>query len=214
MSPLNGTGRVADDLYLLAHDEVTGKPRLNARAAGLGLAGALLAELELSDNIRLQPDWIMVADRAPPPDRLARAVLGLIASEPGRLAARECLLFLARTAAGDVALRLEQAGYLRRESSRRAWRGDRWVPVNSNSALAPVVRVKAAMDPAQPGDARNAALAGLAAACGLAPHLAPYLPPKAHDRLEEAALRLQPSLRDLIARTQAAVDSALLSQRL
>jgi hypothetical protein len=40
---LSGTGRLADDLYLLAHHEITGKPHLQPRAAGLGLAGALLA---------------------------------------------------------------------------------------------------------------------------------------------------------------------------
>ena len=42
---LGGTGRVADDLYLIAHHEVSGKPYLSPRAAGIGLAGGLLAEL-------------------------------------------------------------------------------------------------------------------------------------------------------------------------
>jgi Golgi phosphoprotein 3 (GPP34) len=40
---LGGTGRLADDLYLLAHHDVTGKPYLQPRAIGIGLAGALLA---------------------------------------------------------------------------------------------------------------------------------------------------------------------------
>jgi hypothetical protein len=31
---LSGTGRLADDLYLMAHHEVTGKPYLQPRAAG------------------------------------------------------------------------------------------------------------------------------------------------------------------------------------
>ena len=44
---LGGTGRVADDLYLLAHHEATGKPHLQPLAAGLGLAGGLLAEFML-----------------------------------------------------------------------------------------------------------------------------------------------------------------------
>src|SRR6266699_3288876 len=139
---LSGTGRLADDLYLLAHHEVTGKPHLQPRAAGLGLAGALLAELMLSGKIYLQPDRIMVADRSPPQDGLAQSVLGLVVSEPGQLAARDWLLFLARTAAEDVALRLEQSGYLTRISSRRPWRGERWAPVDSDCAFAPFLRVK------------------------------------------------------------------------
>lgn len=213
MAQLSGTGRLADDLYLLAHHEVTGKLHLQPRAAGLGLAGALLAELMLSGKIYLQPDQIMVADRSPPGDGLARSVLGLLVSEPEQHAPRDWLLFLARTAAEDVALRLEQSGYLTRISSRRPWRGQRWIPVDSDCAFAPFLRAKSALDSSKPITAQNAALAGLAAACGLGRQMALYLPPKAHHRLQEAAQQLHPSLRDLITQTQAAVDSALLSHR-
>ena len=213
MAQLSGTGRLADDLYLLAHHEISGKLHLQPRAAGLGLAGALLAELMLSGKIYLQPDQIMVADRSPPGDGLARSVLGLLVSEPEQHAPRDWLLFLARTAAEDVALRLEQSGYLTRISSRRPWRGQRWIPVDSDCAFAPFLRAKSALDSSKPITAQNAALAGLAAACGLGRQMALYLPPKAHHRLQEAAQQLHPSLRDLIPQTQAAVDSALLSHR-
>ena len=40
-----------------------------------------------------------------------------------------------------------------------------------------------------------------------------YLPPNARRRLDEAVGQLDPGLRELIAQTQAAVDSALLSHR-
>jgi hypothetical protein len=213
VAQLSGTGRLADDLYLLAHHEISGKLHLQPRAAGLGLAGALLAELMLSGKIYLQPDQIMVADRSPPGDGLARSVLGLLVSEPEQHAPRDWLLFLARTAAEDVALRLEQSGYLTRISSRRPWRGQRWIPVDSDCAFAPFLRAKSALDSSKPITAQNAALAGLAAACGLGRQMALYLPPKAHHRLQEAAQQLHPSLRDLITQTQAAVDSALLSHR-
>src|SRR5207302_8432860 len=46
---MSGTGLVADDLYLLAHDDRTGKPLLHPRPLGIGLAGGLLAELILAD---------------------------------------------------------------------------------------------------------------------------------------------------------------------
>ncbi len=62
---LSGTGRLADALYLLAHHEVTGQPHPQPRAIGLGLAGALLAELMLSGTIRLWPGglWWPTAPR-------------------------------------------------------------------------------------------------------------------------------------------------------
>lgn len=214
MADLNGTGRLADDLYLLAHDDVTGRPRLHPRAAGLGLAGALLAELALPGSIRVEPDRIIVAGRSPPGDGLARAVLEVIASEPVQLAARDWLLFLARTAAVDVAVRLERAGYLTRIASRRPWHGERWVPVDSSCAFAPVLRVKSSLDPAQPVPDQNAVLTGLAAACGLSSHLALYLPSDARGRFDQAVSRLHPGLRNLIAQTRAAVDSALLTHRM
>jgi Golgi phosphoprotein 3 (GPP34) len=210
---LSGTGRLADDLYLVAHHEQTGKPHLQPRALGLGLAGTLLAELMLSRSIRLWRGVITAADGILPGDDLARSVLGQVASEREHLPPRDWLLYLARTAAGDVARQLEQSGYLTRVSTWRFSRGERWVPLDADCAFAPLVRVKSALAPSGPVAAQNAALGGLAAACGLGHQLALYLPPHAHRRLEEAAGQLDPGLRELIAQTQAAVDSALLAHR-
>ena len=60
---------------------------------------------------------------------------------------------------------------------------------------------------------RGAAVAGVAAAGGLGPRLSLYAPPKVRGCLDQVMLQLDPGLRDLIAQTQAAVDSALLSHR-
>src|ERR1039457_6469058 len=210
---LSGTGRLADDLYLLAHHEITGKPHLQPRAVGLGLAGALVAELMLVGTICIRPDGVMVTDRTPPGDELARSVMGLVLSEHERHAAQRWLLFLARTAAADVAGRLEQSGYLTRVSTRRFGRGERWVPVDADSAFAPLVRVKSVLSSSQPVTVQSAVLAGLAAACGLGHQLSLYLPPHARRRLDAAVEELDPGLRDLIAQTRAAVDSAVLSHR-
>ncbi len=65
MVSLTGTGRLADDVYLLAHHEVSGRPFLHARVLGLGLAGALLAELVLEGKIFIRPGEVVVADRPP-----------------------------------------------------------------------------------------------------------------------------------------------------
>jgi hypothetical protein len=213
MARLTGTGRLADDLYLMAHHEVSGKPLLQPRAVGLGLAGALLAELMLSGRIRIGPGRVAVADPTPPEDALAGSVLDLVLGESEQHDLGTWLLFLARTAAADVAQRLARSGYLSRASARRGWRGARWVPVDAECAFVPVARVKSALDPSRALNVHGAALAGLAGACGLGSRLALYLPPKADRALGEAVRRLDPGLRELIARTQAAVDSALLSHR-
>jgi hypothetical protein len=140
-------------------------------------------------------------------------VLSLVAGEPERHPARDWLLFLARTATQDVAGRLEQSGYLTTVTSRRPFRARQPVPADPDSAFAPLLRVKSALDPSRPPAAQNVTLAGLAVACGLGRHLALYLPEGAHHRIQQATRQLHPCLQDLVAHTQAAVDSALLSHR-
>ena len=210
---LAGTGRLADDLYLMAHHEATGRPLLQPRAAGLGLAGALLAELTLAGAIDISGGQVAAAGPAPPEDGLARGVLGQVHGEHQPHPARDWLAFLARTAPADVARRLEQSGYLTRASARWPWRGERWVPADPDCAFAPVARVKSALDPSRPGTAQGAALAGLAAACGLGARLALWLPPGSRRRLDAVTGQLDPGLREVIAQTRAAVDGAVLSHR-
>jgi len=214
---LSGTGLVADDLYLMAHHEITGKPYLQPRALGLGLAGGLLAELMLEGSISLRHDGVVVAGRTLPGDGLACHVRGLVAAEHEPHPARDWLLFVARTAAGDVARRLERSGYVTRASGRGPWRAGRWVPVDADSAFAPMLRGRSALDATRPLSVNGAALAGLATACGLGYRLAEYAPPRTGRSLEETVAQLGPALRELIAQTQtqtqAAVDGALLSHR-
>lgn len=70
MVGLTGTGLVADDLYLLAHHDVSGKPFLQQRALGLGLAGALLAELVLVAALRAGPGGLVAGGGVRVPDQL------------------------------------------------------------------------------------------------------------------------------------------------
>ena len=210
---LDGTGRLADDLYLMAHNDVSGRPYLQPRALGLGLAGALLAELVLAGSIQARPQGLVVISHAPAEEGLARSVLGLVLSERERHAAGEWLQFVSRTAAAGVARRLGESGYLTRVSSRRPWRGERWVPVDSDCAFIPLTRARASLDPSRPVTAAGAVLVGLAAACGLGPRLLAYAPPGGRRSPEAAAAVLQAGLRYLIAQTRAAVDSAVLAHR-
>lgn len=211
MTGLGGTGRLADDLYLLAHNDISGKPFLQPRATGIGLAGALLAELMLSDHIQIALEGIVVTRVAPPAEQLAHHVLDLVTGEHDDHAVREWLLYIGRTAADDVARRLERQGYLARRGSR--WRAARWVPVDADSAFAPLLRARSALDVSRPLTLHSAMLVGLLTACGLGFRLAQYAPPRAGRSVEQAVAQLGPGPRELIAQTQAAVDGALLAHR-
>ena len=209
---LGGTGRVADDLYLLAHHDVTGKPLLQPRSLSIGLAGALLAELMLGGSLSVSREGAVTAHRTWPADDLARHVRDQIAAESEPHPVGEWLVFLARSTAWDVARRLEWAGYLRHARSRVPFRSGRWVPVDPDWAFTPVVRVRAALNLDRPLVSEQTALAGLAIACGLGFRLDQYQIP-ADREVHQAAGRLGPGLCWLITQTQVAIDSALLSHR-
>jgi hypothetical protein len=218
MSPgLDGTGRLADDLFLLAHDDVTGKPYIQPRPLGLGLGAGLLAELVLTGALAVTGDRITVTARhRPPGDELARHVLGLVAGEREAHPVRDWLAYVARTAPAGVASRLAAAGYLAPARRLVPWRPTRWVPADRDSAFSPVLRARAALDAGRPLTAYAAALTGLAEACGLGFRLAEYAPAHRARPLDQMAARLRdrdPSLGDLITQTRTAVDSALLAHR-
>jgi len=209
---LGGTGLVADDLYLMAHHEVSGRPFLQPRPLGIGLAGGLLAELMLGGCVFVDYGGVVAARRTWPGDRLARQVRDQVAGESERHPVPEWLLFLGQSAASDVAARLEQAGYVTRAGGRVPWRAPRWVPVDPDWAFAPLLRARPATDAAQPLPAHAAVLAGLAAGCGLRFRLDQYLP-AAGRSVEEAVGQLPPDLQKLTGAVQAAVDGAVLAHR-
>jgi len=210
MTGLAGTGLIADDLYLLAHDDMTGRPFLQPQALGVGLAAALLAELIIGGAVSMRADHVFPGALVPPSNGLAGYVIGVLLSEAEPHPIGDWLVFLARTAAHDVARRLEHSGYLARVSSRRPWRADRFVPVDADSAFAPMLQVRSALNAARPLTAHAAALTGLTVACGLGFRLDQY---QAHGgrTVQEAVAWLGPALRELIAQTRIAVDSSVLS---
>jgi hypothetical protein len=200
-------------LYLIGHHEVTGRMHLSLRAAGLGLAGALLAEMILAGAITMDAGTVIPAGPGHADDALTAAVADQIAGETPHRPVADWLAFLSRTAPADVAARLARAGYLVLVR-RRPWQAARFIPVDPDCAFAPIARLKAALHLDRPGDAQAIALAGLAAACGLGPRLALYLPAGARTRTDALVSLLAPELREVITQTQAAVDAAVLAHRM
>jgi Golgi phosphoprotein 3 (GPP34) len=209
---LGGTGLVADDLYLMAHHETSGRPFLQPRPLGIGLAGALLAELMLDGHVFVGDDGAVAADPTLPGDDLARQIRDQIVGEPEPHVVLEWLLFLGQSAAGGVGRRLERAGYLIRVGGRVPWRSPRWVPADPDWAFAPLLRARPATDAARPLTAHAAILAGLATGCGLRFRLDQYLP-TAGRSIEQAVSLLTPDLRQLDGSVQAAVAGAVLAHR-
>jgi hypothetical protein len=208
---LRWTARVADDLYLLSHDDMTGRPVLRPRVLGLGLAAGLVAELLLAGAAAVRTGRIVAVGHAPLSCRLACRVRDQIAAEPEPHPPRDWLAFFARNARHDVARRLERHGHLRQSGS-LPWRRTRPVPVNPAWASAPLVRIRWTLDANRPLRPHDAVLAGLAVACGLWSRISQYLTPAGRG-LDEALIQLRPGLREVITQTQALVDGAVMCGR-
>lgn len=224
---LHGTERVADDLYLIAHHEVTGRPYLPPRVLGAGLAGGLLAEVLTAAGaplITLNGGCIeLTRDRGNSPrprpagapgEPLARQVISAIAAEPKVRPVRDWLLFIGQSAADMVAGRLRLDGYLslpRRSRIPGRWR---WpVPGEPEWALCAVMRARAAAEAGKgPPTAYGALLAGLAIGCGLGFRLTSLTDAPLRDTAELLDL-LGPRVRELAAHVQATAATLMASPR-
>jgi hypothetical protein len=222
-SRLHGTGRVADDLYLIAHHEFSGRPYLSPRCAGIGLAGGLLAELLAVPAPLITVDRGCVRPvcggnggvtgrRARQFEPLAGRVLDLIVAESAFRPVRDWLLFLGKTCAADVAGRLERSGYLTRCGGRLPGRTRRPVPADGDWAQCALLRAHAALDPARTLTAYPALVTGLAVACGLGFRFSGLS--SAPARSTQDVMRVLPGpVQELIAHVQATADASLLSAR-
>src|SRR5215470_10146321 len=69
---------LADEFFLIAHEERSGRSRLHPRATGLGLAAGLLGELILLERVQVYRGELAVVSREPPGDALQHNVLDLL----------------------------------------------------------------------------------------------------------------------------------------
>jgi hypothetical protein len=205
-SPMQGTGLVADDLYLLAHHDRTGKALVPPRVLGITLAAGLLAEMLIAESIRVSADGSVVPGDPRRLDPLTAHLHQVMLREDQTRPVRDWLLFSARTAADDIGARLQRSGFL--FWSRRWWMPwrPRRVPVDPNWAFAAVIRAT------RPHSVQGAALAALVTACGLTFRLTESgnPPSLSHDDLLRA---LAPPVRGLIPHVQATVASVVLAHR-
>lgn len=203
---------LADEFFLLAHDDMTGKPKLHLRVAGYGLAGALLGELILEGRITVRSGAVSVLNQHPPSDALAHLVLDQLVNESEHRAVRVWLDYLGQNARDMVGDRLVRAGVVRRHEARRLLRAaTTYRPVDINTAAWPVARLRGLLDRAETIRLPDAVLLGLVVATDLTrPVLSRTECPPQVARILAA---LPPGLRELLAQIEAAAGAAVISPR-
>jgi hypothetical protein len=214
---------LADDLYFIAHDSVSGGARLHRTAVDLGLAAALLAEVLLAGWAAMEGGLLTAVDVRPaaPPDLatracgpedvpLARAVWNQVVQEPWRHPLRTWLTVLAPDAEQRVVDRLAAAGHLAVARSRRA-RPGRAEPTDWNTAGWPAARLAILLERRDQFSWHDLVLLVLLDAIGLRDFLTALQPGarEYHNKLLGHAT-LQHSIAELADHTRTAVAAAVL----
>ena len=202
---------LADEVFLIALDDRTGRFRQHLRAVALGLAGALMAELMLAERVVLHGGTVVAANRQAPADALAHVTLDHVAGESARHSLRTWLTFFAHTSVDRVGTRLERAGLIQRTTSRRiTGREVRWMPHSSAEAATPGFRVGHLLRNERPHDVAQAALAGLVDAAGLSRSVLAGASARTVQYRDFVVSTLPPDLAALLQATRSAVaDTAL-----
>ncbi|GIG63595.1 hypothetical protein Lfu02_79670 [Longispora fulva] len=200
---------VVADLYLLAHDEISGGPLASAQAVAVGLAAGLVAEL-MSVGLVLLTERRL--DLTRPAANLADGLLAKVASDLEQVRGGDLarwLRFWADDAVTGVRARLVDAGRLREKQRRRfGWsRSPTFVPTSWQYAAGRAVLLRSALTdpPAAPPSMRL--LAGLVHAVSLTDWLTRDQR-SLRRAVPDMVAGLPPPLRHLLAVTAATVASA------
>ena len=207
--------RLADELFLIAHDDYSGKTGAATNLLEAALAGAALGELLLDRRISVVRGEVSAADHRVWHEPVTDRILGEIIHRGDGHAVRSWIAFLAPQLLEQVGDRLASAGTVRRETSRGLSLRTtvRWPGVDPNRVARPRIRLTATLERSdQPLDRRTTVLASLVHSIGMTRVL--NLRDKSTLKRISAARRLlPPDLADLLSAVEAGMSANALSVR-
>jgi Golgi phosphoprotein 3 (GPP34) len=219
MSKRGVAALLADQFYLIAHDDRAGRSRLHPRATSLGLAACLVGELVLLDRVRVYGGELTVVNRNPPGDALAHNVLDLLIVQRQHRELRTWLAYLSQDAATRVGERLLRAGAVE-PVLRWSLRGTttHYTPMSSdqrNGAAWATVRLGDMLAQGREMSLADRVLAGMVMATGLTRYvLWDHLVHRHGMTYLYAVVESLPvDLRELIEQTEASVGAVLAAGR-
>jgi hypothetical protein len=206
---------LADEFFLIAHEDRTGRSRLHPRATGLGLAACLVGELMVQGRVRAVCGELTVVNRRPPGDLLAHNVLDLLVAQPQHRDLRIWLALLAQDAEARVGERMLRAGMVE-PITRRRLTGTQMLympvrPDQRNAAVWASARLANLLVNGRPMDINDRLLVALVAATGLTRHVLwnPTVHRPGITHLYTVVDSLPPDARELVEHTEASVGTVL-----
>jgi hypothetical protein len=206
---------LADDLFLLAHDRQSGKPRLPESALGIGLSSGLLAELMFSGCVVVTQSQLLLGEYPPPDDQLAQALFEQVRNQlyqqPMMLA--EWIVNRRHYVIELVADRLVREQHVIRDTHRRLGRTViRYVPVSPSDVFMRGQRLATFLRNRMELTELDVVLAALTMLMSIGNDLI-ELDSDGRDHLERLIPQLPVPLRELLAATDSAVSASLRSPR-
>lgn len=206
---------LADEFFLINHDDLNGKPLLRRDLLGSGLVVALLAELIMQDRAALREGRVTVLDREAHGDDATDFVIDSLEMQRSAHSVRVWTDNLDDTAYELVARRLVARGVVRRVRPRRllGTRKEHFPSVHRD-AVQPLVSLNEVIENPGQADAQQALLVAMMAATGAERVLANE---PDRDRINTAVARLvgrlPAELAQLLTGLEEAIAARLLSVR-
>jgi Golgi phosphoprotein 3 (GPP34) len=204
---------LADELFLVGHDEYTGKPLISDNVLDTGLAGAVLGELVLSGRVHVGEDSVVIPyDQRPHGERVTDAALAEVLKQRDGHPVRSWVEYLRDHSRMMVAPRLMQKGLIERVQARVMLKQTiRYPAIDRMRAASPRARLRFLLDHPASLDEQSAVLGGLVRATAMEYVVGGGSPRDARDGLERMEMALRAELRTLIAGVDAAVAAIALS---
>lgn len=198
---------LAEEFFLIAHDDHTGRGLLDADVLAVGLAGAVLAGLVLAGRVTVLDGKVALMDERPAGDPIGDPLIAALRQEGEQRTVRAWIDELRDGLTATVAEDLEARGVIRpvvaRQPVHRRPRV-RYPAVAPVRAVRPRVRLGHALGRAVRVDARTALLAAIVRATGLAGWFIDVYGPPVRGQLARISANLPPSLRTLITAVERA----------
>ena len=160
---------LADELFLVGHDQYSGKPQVSDSALDSGLAGAVLGELVLSGRLAVGEDTVVaVLDQRPYGERVSDAAMAEILKQRDPHPVRAWVEYLRDHARSMVAPRVIHRGLVERVQARQMLKTIvRFPATDTLKAAAPQARLRYMVDHPEHLDEQTAVLGALTLATGL-----------------------------------------------
>lgn len=197
---------LADELFLVGHDQYRGRPRVSGRVLDTGLAGAVLGELVLDGRIAIRPDtMVQVWDPRPYGERVTDAALAEILKQDRAHTVRAWVEHLRDQARVMVGSRLVGRGLVTPQ------RVQRFPAVDPVIAAAPQTRLGYLLDRPEQADEPSAVLGALTLVTGLDAAMGGPSDRQIRDGLTQMHEALDPQLRALTLGVAAAAAQTMLA---